>query len=348
MFLSRTSDYSFSLPDELIARYPLEKRDNSRLLVIDRKKKVLSHHLFSELPELLEEGDLLVANNSKVMKARLFGYRILNGERGGKVECLLLNEKEKGTWECMMKSSAKIRPGFLFQIEKDKKTIDAEVISLRDPHTGTLEVRWSESPLGWGELPLPPYMNRRTEDSDEDRYQTVYAKKIGSAAAPTAGLHFTHELHQKLRQKKINWEEVTLHVGVGTFKPVQVDSIKDHVMHSERYFLSQKTADSILESKKQNKKIIAVGTTSVRTLESSFEKNKTLCADEGDTDIFIYPGGHEFRVVDGLITNFHLPESTLLMLVSAFAGYDLIMSAYQEAIKQRYRFYSYGDAMLIL
>jgi len=363
--LSLLSSYDYLLPRWRCAHAPVSPRVLSRLLVIDRETGTISHRLFKDLPEYLDENDLLVANNTKVMKARLLGSRLLaEGQLGGKIEMLLLERRKdlegEGDfcWEGAFHSAAKQVPGVRFAIPKmSGGTLEGELIrGTRDSTSGTVVARFREDPLtaGVGELPLPHYIERKTATpetrlSDEKTYQTVYASEMGSAAAPTAGLHFTPETIEKIRKRGANWEEVTLHVGLGTFRPVKTESIRDHVMHEERYSISEATAGQLSKHRKDGKRIVCVGTTSVRTLESAFNsKNQSFEPGTKGTSIFIYPGGREIQSVDRLITNFHLPKSTLLMLVSAFAGRDLVLRAYEEAVREKYRFFSYGDAMLVL
>jgi S-adenosylmethionine:tRNA ribosyltransferase-isomerase len=355
---TKLSDYDFDLPEELIAQAPVSPRDQSRLLVIDRRSQKISHHRFTDLPSFLNPGDLCVANNTQVLKARLLGTRVLDNSNqgGGKIEMLLLEKKEPLIWEGIFKSTGKQVPGFRFEIPSPQGPIFGEIIrGSQDSASGTITAKFNRDPVevGAGELPLPPYISRKdanpqTLQSDLQNYQTVYAKNLGSAAAPTAGLHFTPAVLNQLKNKGILWDEVTLHVGLGTFRPVKTEDIRSHVMHEERYFVSESVQEQVSKCHERGNRVIAIGTTSVRTLESAADESKNLRVGEGRTQIFIYPGGREFRVVDALITNFHLPQSTLLMLVSAFAGRDLILRAYREAVLEKYRFFSYGDAMLIL
>jgi S-adenosylmethionine:tRNA ribosyltransferase-isomerase len=360
--------YDFHLPEERIAKFPVTPRDTSRLLVLHRKSGEIQHRQFLDLPEYFGVEDLLIANNTKVLKARLVGRRILpNNEVGGKVEMLLLEKRGEKTWEGAFQSTGRQVPGFRFRVERSgsdsSETIDCQFIEGEIIHgssespSGTVVVRFSEDPVeaGCGDLPLPHYLQReKVLQSDEERYQTVFAKELGSAAAPTAGLHFTPRVMDALNARGAQWSEVTLHVGLGTFRPVKTEKITDHSMHEERYVLPSEVARKILDHRKNGGRVTAVGTTSVRTLESAYvQPSSTSSAPhflEGEqrTDIFLYPGSRPFQVVDRLITNFHLPKSTLLMLVSAFAGRDLALRAYAEAVEKEYRFFSYGDAMLIL
>jgi S-adenosylmethionine:tRNA ribosyltransferase-isomerase len=367
-FLLKT--YQYELPDELIAQEPVTPRDASRLMVLHRETGLIEHRHFRDLPEYVDEKDLFVANNTEVMKARLLGFRIREEKgkwvRGGKVEFLLLEEKKPLVWEGLFHAAAKHQAGLRFEIPSLKgEPLRGELISgSKDSPTGSVLARFDRSPLEGdvGLIPLPPYIRRdilrgetgwahastKQKEEDENLYQTVYAKEIGSAAAPTAGLHFTPQLLSRLKEKRCEWEEVTLHVGIGTFRPVKVQNIQEHVMHEERYHVGVNVSDHINQAKQDGKKIVAVGTTAVRTLESAWDPgSRKLQSGEGRTDIFIYPG-KEFHVVDRMITNFHLPESTLLMLISAFAGTEFVREAYLKAVEEKYRFFSYGDAMLIL
>lgn len=333
----KRTDYSYHLPEHLIAQHPLEKRDHSRLLVMDRISGALEHRHFGDLIDYLGLGDVLVMNNTKVMPARIFGTR----DSGARVEFLLLEAVAPKQWKCLVKPGKKARPGDRFSFTADLTGEILEVVEdglrlVRLDYEGVLEQILAEI----GTMPLPPYIHERLEE--QERYQTIYARYFGSSAAPTAGLHFTQELLDSLKQKGIRLAFVTLHVGLGTFRPVKADNILEHHMHEEWYELTEANAQIIREAKR----VIAVGTTSVRTLESILSRHGELRADTGKTDIFIYPG-YTFRAVDGLITNFHLPESTLMMLVSAFSSREHILHAYQEAIREQYRFFSFGDAMLI-
>ncbi len=337
------TDFYYDLPQEQIAQCPLEKRDNSRLMVINRAENTVDDRLFSDITQLLKPGDLLVMNNTKVLPGRIFGKR---EDTHGKVEILLLRHLSKTDWEIMVKPGKKARIGA--RIVFDTK-LSGEIIGttegglrvIRFEYTGVFEEIINEIGL----MPTPPYIHETLKEND--RYQTVYAKHEGSSAAPTAGLHFTPALIEKIKERGIEIAEVTLHVGIGTFRPVKCDVIEDHHMHKEYYELSEETAEAIERTKANGGRIIAVGTTSVRTLESNAKMhNGKIKAYAGETDIFIYPG-YQWEVVDGLITNFHLPESTLLMLVSAFYNRESIMDAYQKAIDWGYRFFSFGDAMFI-
>lgn len=333
----KTSDFYFDLPPERIAQHPIEQRDQSKLLVMDRISGDIEHTQFSHLPDYLEPGDVLVLNDTKVLPARIFGTKTT----GAKVEFLLLEETAPKLWHCLVKPGRKARVGDRF----DFGPMQAEIIGLLDDglrevrleYEGTLEPILDEI----GTMPLPPYIHEALEE--QTRYQTIYAKWAGSSAAPTAGLHFTPEVFLSLEEKGVKLAKLTLHVGLGTFRPVKVETIEAHHMHEEWYQLTQEQAEII----QQAKRVIAVGTTSVRTLESIARKHGKVVADTGRTDIFIYPG-YQFRAVDAMITNFHLPESTLVMLVSAFSSRENILRAYQSAIEHDYRFFSFGDAMLIL
>ncbi len=341
----KTSDFFYHLPEEMIAQTPIEPRDHSRLMLLDRETGAVSHRHFYDIVDLLEPGDLLVVNDSKVLPARLYGEKVGSG---GKVEFLLLEQKEQDCWEVIVKPGRKLREGA--EVSFGGGLLLARIVEVCPDGNRIAKFSYEGNIFQVleqiGEMPLPHYITQKLED--KDRYQTVYAKELGSAAAPTAGLHFTPELMARLQQKGVQIASVTLHVGLGTFRPVKAKEITDHHMHAEHYELSAETAELIRKTKAANKRVIAVGTTSCRTLESvaNFHGGQILPAD-GYTDIFIYPG-YRFQVLDGLITNFHLPESTLIMLVSAFAGYDHTMAAYQNAVEQGYRFFSFGDAMAIL
>ena len=338
----KKSDFSFDLPEELIAQTPTEKRDASRLLCLDKKTGAIEHRHFYDLPDLLREGDCLVLNNSRVLPARLIGMR----PSGGAIELVLLRDLGENRWECLSRPGRKTRPGqkIIFG-EGEMQAVVEETVS-----GGNRIVRFSYEGIflevleRLGKMPLPPYI--RQELKDPERYQTVYSKELGSAAAPTAGLHFTQDLLETIRKKGILTEFVTLHVGLGTFRPVKEEEIEDHEMHSEFCMIPPETADAVNRTRKNGGRIIAVGTTSCRTLESFSREDGTLEAASGWTDIFIYPG-YRFKCIDALITNFHLPESTLIMLVSALAGRENILNAYHIAVAERYRFFSFGDAMFI-
>jgi len=337
------SDFYYDLPEELIAQTPIEKRDESRLMVLNRASQTIEHKTFKDIIEYLEPGDCLVRNNTKVIPARLYGKKAT----GAKIEFLLLNRIEGDIWECIVRPGHKLKPGT--EVEFGDGILKAKVLDVMEGGTRKVEFKYegifNEILDKIGLMPLPPYIHESLKDND--RYQTVYAKYEGSAAAPTAGLHFTPELFEKIKAKGIDVANVTLHVGIGTFRPVKVENVEEHHMHSEHFYIKQEDADKINNAKKNGKRVIAVGTTSCRVLETIADENGMVKPTEGDTQIFIYPG-YKYKCLDGLVTNFHLPESTLIMLVSALAGRDYIMRAYNEAVKERYRFFSFGDAMLIL
>lgn len=336
-------DFDFYLPEELIAQHPLEKRDASRLMVLDKESGEITHRTFHDIIEYLNNGDTLVLNNTRVMPARLIGEK---ENTGGKIEFLLLKRIEGDKWECLAKPGKSAREGRRFTFGDGK--LKAEVVEVLENGNRIVEFYYEgifEEVLdSLGEMPLPPYIHEKLED--RERYQTVYSKENGSAAAPTAGLHFTKDLLEQIKEKGVNIVYLTLHVGLGTFRPVKVEKIEEHEMHSEFYILSKESADIINETKKRGNKVISVGTTSTRTLETIGDENGFVREQSGWTNIFIYPG-YKFKVVDRLITNFHLPESTLIMLVSTLAGKEHTMKAYEEAVKERYRFFSFGDAMFI-
>ena len=339
----RTSDFHYELPKELIAQSPLEPRDSSRLLVLGRSSGEIEHKHFYDIIDYLNKGDLLVCSDSRVLPARIFGIKQPTGAR---VEFLLLRQLENKSWECLCKPGKKALKDteFIF----GNGDLKAKIKEVKDDGNRVVEFECDDNFFSTldkiGNMPLPPYITE--ELKDKERYQTVYSNELGSAAAPTAGLHFTPELMEKIRQKGVNIAYVTLHVGLGTFRPVKVDDVTKHKMHSEHYEIPKITADLINETKKNKDRVIAVGTTSCRTLESVAAMYGKIKPCEGFTDIFIYPG-YEFKVLDGLITNFHLPESTLIMLVAAFCGYDNVMNAYKVAVNEKYRFFSFGDAMFI-
>ena len=339
----KTSDFYFDLPEELIAQDPLEDRSSSRLLMLDKNTGETSHHIFKEVIDYLNPGDCLVLNNTKVIPARLLGVK---EDTGAAVEVLLLKRKEGDVWETLVKPGKKCRPGA--RLSFGDGILKAEVLEVVEEGNRLIHFEyegiWEEVLDSLGEMPLPPYITHKLQD--KNRYQTVYAKYEGSAAAPTAGLHFTPELLQQIAEKGVDIAYVTLHVGLGTFRPVKVDNILEHHMHSEYYQISQEAADKINRAKDNGHRVICVGTTSTRTVESAADENGRLqeCCD--NTEIFIYPG-YKFKVLDALITNFHLPESTLVMLVSALAGRENVLAAYKEAVEERYRFFSFGDAMII-
>ncbi|MBQ7678322.1 MAG: tRNA preQ1(34) S-adenosylmethionine ribosyltransferase-isomerase QueA [Butyrivibrio sp.] len=340
-----TTDYSYELPPELIAQDPLAERASSRLMTRDRRTGAAAHHVFHELPQLLRPGDLLVMNDTRVIPARLLGMK---SDTGAAVEVLLLRQRGERLWECLVRPGKKLKPGASVTFGDGRLTGEVtEVIEegnrlIRFSYDGI----WEEVLDALGEMPLPPYITHKLAREDRERYQTVYARHEGSAAAPTAGLHFTPELLQELEQNGISHVFVTLHVGLGTFRPVKVSDVRQHHMHTEWYEVTAQTAEAVNQARAEGRRVICVGTTSCRTLESAAQRAMPLMPCAGETDIFIYPG-YEFRVMDGLITNYHLPESTLLMLVSAFAGREHVLAAYEEAVRERYRFFSFGDAMLI-
>ena len=338
-----TKDFYYDLPPELIAQHPLKDRAGSRLLVLDKETGKIEHKNFRNIIEYLNPGDCLVMNNTRVIPARLYGVK---EDTGGKIEFLLLKRIDLNTWNVILKPGKRARTGARFVFGDG--LLKAEVIEVRPDGNRIVRFEydgvWEELLDKLGEMPLPPYIKEKLED--KERYQTVYSKIEGSAAAPTAGLHFTNELLEDIKDKGVKTAYLTLHVGLGTFRPVSVENVEEHVMHTEHYEVSQEAADIINETRKSGGRIIAVGTTSVRTLETVAEDNGTMKAEIGDTSIFIYPG-YKFKVTDSIITNFHLPESTLLMLVSAFAGKENIFEAYEQAVKEKYRVFSFGDAMLL-
>ena len=339
----KTADFDYYLPEELIAQTPLKDRASSRLLVLNRENKTIEDHVFSDLIDFLNPGDALVLNETKVLPARVIGAK---KETGGAVELLLLKDLGSDTWECLARPQKRLHVGA--EIIFGDGLLLAKVVELKDE--GITHVKFSYEGIfleileRLGTMPLPPYIHEQLKD--QDRYQTVYARNLGSAAAPTAGLHFTPELLEKIKSKGIEIIKITLHVGLGTFRPVVVDDVKNHKMHTESYEISEESAKKLNEIRKNGGRIVAVGTTTVRTLETVMEKYGEFKACSGETSIFIYPG-YNFLAVDALVTNFHLPKSTLLMLVSAFADKDFIMKAYEYAVKEKYRFFSFGDAMLI-
>ena len=338
----KTSDFDFDLPEELIAQTPLERRDASRLLTLDKTTGAVEHHHFYDLPNFLRPGDCLVMNDSRVLPARLIGHR----PTGGACEVLLLVDRGEGLWECLVRPGRKLKPGaqVIFGDGQLTATVEEEI------EDGKRLVRFHYQGIfleileQLGKMPLPPYI--KAELQDQERYQTVYSKVVGSAAAPTAGLHFTPELLKQIRDMGVKECYVTLHVGLGTFRPVKAEDISDHEMHSEFCQISQETADIINETKRNGGRVICVGTTSCRTIESFAAEDGTMTARSGWTNIFIYPG-YKFKVLDALVTNFHLPQSTLIMLVSALAGREHVLAAYEEAVREKYRFFSFGDAMFI-
>jgi S-adenosylmethionine:tRNA ribosyltransferase-isomerase len=341
---SRTSDYEFHLPTELIAQQPLAERSASRLMIVHRADGRIEHRRFSDLVDVIPPKDLLIVNTSRVIKARLLGQRA----SGAPAEILLLHGVRDDVWEAMVSPGGKLKPGRKVEIGPE---LTIEILETTERRTRLVRIitplTHADAIEKYGHIPLPPYIQRADSPDDAERYQTVYAVQRGSIAAPTAGLHFTQDLLDALRQRGVERAGVQLHVGAGTFKPVDADDPADHVMHEERYSIPVSTADAVASARARGANVWAVGTTSMRTLESAATETRGIRAEEGETRIFIRPP-HEFRVVDRLITNFHLPRSTLLMLVAAFAGYDLTMRAYREAVEQRYRFFSYGDAMVVI
>ncbi|HFQ9348731.1 TPA: tRNA preQ1(34) S-adenosylmethionine ribosyltransferase-isomerase QueA [Clostridioides difficile] len=339
----KTSDFKFDLPQELIAQVPIEDRASSRLMVLDKETGNIEHKVFRDIIEYLNPGDCLVLNNTRVIPARLIGEKL---ETGGKIEFLLLKRTEEDTWQALIKPGKRAKVGTKFSFGNGK--LIGEVVDLSDEGSRIIKFHYDgifEEILDeLGNMPLPPYITARLDE--KERYQTVYSKHNGSAAAPTAGLHFTEELLNKIKEKGVDIAFVTLHVGLGTFRPVKVEDVLNHKMHSEYYMVSQEAADKINRAKENGKNVICVGTTSCRTIESACNEYGKMKETSGWTEIFIYPG-YKFKVLDKLITNFHLPESTLIMLVSAICGKDNVLNAYNEAVKERYRFFSFGDAMII-
>lgn len=339
----KKSDFYYDLPENLIAQHPLQRRDSSRLMHVDRETGAVENRHFTDIVDYLRPGDCLILNDTRVLPCRIYGVK---EETGAVVEFLLLNQKERDLWECLCKPGKRAKPGMSFDFGNGKLRGTVEDVTddgnrfVRFSYDGNFFAILDEI----GQMPLPPYIKEQLKD--QERYQTVYAEKTGSAAAPTAGLHFTPELLEKVKAMGVNIGKVTLHVGLGTFRPVKEDRIEDHKMHSEHYWMPKETADLINRTKKEGGRVIAVGTTSCRTLESVAKKCGEIREDEDWTSIYIYPG-FEFKCMDALITNFHLPESTLIMLVSAFLGYDKTMAAYHEAVEEQYRFFSFGDAMFI-
>ncbi len=340
----KTSEFYFNLPNELIAQTPADKRGESRLLVMDKNTGKLDHKMIADFPDMVEDGTLIIVNNSRVRKARLYG----TSETGGKVEFLLIKQLSLHTWEAIVSKKKKQRIGKRFTFRGNVKGEISGISESGAEITFSEEIDdlWLDK---YGHMPLPPYIRREDTEKDSDRYQTVYAKNTGSVAAPTAGLHFTDEILERLEEKGIDVVSVTLHVGLGTFIPVRSDIVEEHTMHTEEYEISKDTAFKINQAKKEGRKILAVGTTSVRTIESAWEgsrDNGSIISGKSSTNIYIYPG-YKFKVVDHMLTNFHTPDSSLILLVSAFAGKERIKDAYEEAIRQKYMFFSYGDAMFI-
>lgn len=337
----RVEDFNYELPERLIAQVPLKDRSSSKLMVVDREKELIKHHHFYDIVDMLDENCVLVINDTKVLPSRIYGEKV---DTHAKIEILLLKELD-GYWEALVKPARRVKAGTvidfsgLFQGEIIEK-FDEGICHIKFIYEGIFLEKLEKL----GEMPLPPYIHEKLDE--KDRYQTVYASNLGSAAAPTAGLHFTNEILEKLEKKNIKIYHVTLHIGLGTFRPVSVDKIEDHVMHSEHYYIKEDVAEALNKAKEEGKKIISVGTTTTRTLESVYKKYGKFVACSEDTNIFIFPG-YKFEAIDGLITNFHLPKSTLLMLVSAFSSKELMLKAYSEAVKEEYRFFSFGDCMYI-
>ena len=342
----KTVDFYYDLPKELIAQTPLEPRDSSKMMVLSKQDGSISHKHFYDIVDMLNEGDCLILNDSRVLPARIYGVK---EDTGASVEFLMLRQVENNTWETLAKPGKKAKPGTRFTFGNGIMTATVHDVTEEGNRIVEFSCRDDENIYSAldkiGQMPLPPYITEKLQD--KERYQTVYSNELGSAAAPTAGLHFTKELLRKIKDKGVNIGYVTLHVGLGTFRPVKVDEITEHKMHSEHYEIPKATAQLIKETKQNGKRVIAVGTTSCRTLESVADKYGEIIPCEGFTDIFIYPG-FEFKVLDGLVTNFHLPESTLIMLVSAFTGYENTMNAYKVAVEEKYRFFSFGDSMMII
>ena len=338
----KVADFDYELPEELIAQTPIKKRDESRLMILNRKEQTIEHKVFKDIIDYLKSGDVLVRNNTKVIPARLYGKK----ETGANVEFLLLKNIEGDIWESIVRPGNKLHVGA--KVIFGDGILEAKILEVMPGGTRKVEFKYdgifNEILDKIGLMPLPPYIHESLKE--KDRYQTVYAKYDGSAAAPTAGLHFTPELLEKIQEKGVEIANVTLHVGIGTFRPVKEDTVEAHKMHSEHFYIKQEDVDKINKAKQEGRRVIAVGTTSCRVLESIADENGMVEATEKDTSIFIYPG-YKFKCLDALITNFHLPESTLIMLVSALAGKDFIMKAYREAVKEKYRFFSFGDAMFI-
>lgn len=339
----KVSDFNYDLPKELIAQVPIKNRDQSRLMILNNKNKTIEHKIFKDIIDYLQPGDCIVRNNTKVIPARLYGIK---QETGANVEFLLLKRIEEDIWEVMVKPGKKLMPGV--KVEFGNGLLKAEILEKLED--GNRKVKFEYNGIfneilnEIGLMPLPPYIHEKLKE--KNRYQTVYAKYEGSAAAPTAGLHFTEDLFEQLKQKGIEVANVTLHVGIGTFRPVKVENIEEHDMHSEHFYIKSEDAEKINKTKREGHRVIAVGTTSCRVLESVADENGYVKEVEGDTNIFIYPG-YKFKCLDALITNFHLPESTLIMLVSALAGKEFVMQAYKEAVCEQYKFFSFGDAMFI-
>lgn len=340
----KTSDFFYELPQELIAQTPVQPRDSSRLMILNKESGEVQHRIFRDLIDYLIPGDCLILNDTRVIPARIFGVK---KETGAVVEFLLLKQSENNVWQCLCKPGKRAKIGTIFSFGDG--LVECEVVDVTEDGNRIIKFDCDSKEIYTildkiGKMPLPPYITAELKDAE--RYQTVYSKELGSAAAPTAGLHFTEQMLDKIKEKGVNIGYVTLHVGLGTFRPVKVDDVTNHKMHSEHYVVPKETADLINKTKENGGRVISVGTTSTRTLESVATKYGHICEDEDDTSIFIYPG-YQFKCIDALVTNFHLPESTLIMLISAFAGYDNVMNAYKIAVDERYRFFSFGDAMFI-
>lgn len=339
----KTSDFYYDLPEELIAQTPVEPRNSSRLMLLNKQTGEVEHKIFKDLTQYLNKGDCLILNNTRVIPARIFGVK---KETGAVVEFLLLKQKENLVWECLCGPGKRAKIGTEFVFGDGQ--LECKVTDILDGGNRIVEFKCDGNIFSVldeiGQMPLPPYIKQKLED--KERYQTVYSEHLGSAAAPTAGLHFTPEMLEDIKNMGVNIGYVTLHVGLGTFRPVKVDDVTKHVMHKEHYIMPAETAKLINDTHENGKRVICVGTTSCRTVESVATKNGKICEDEDDTGIFIYPG-YEFKCMDALVTNFHLPESTLIMLISSFAGYDNVMNAYKTAVEEKYRFFSFGDAMFI-
>lgn len=344
----KLTEFDYHLPEELIAQHPADRRENSRMMVLDRKAGTIEHKHFYDITDYLRPGDLLVLNDSKVIPARIFGVK---EKTGAKIEVLLIKRLEGDTWEAMVRPGKRLKLGDTVSFSQEKR-FRAEVVGYGEDGTRHLrfdyEGIWNELLDEYGQIPLPPYIDRENEMEDKDRYQTVYCKYEGSVAAPTAGLHFTDEILQTLQEKGVELAFVTLHVGIGTFRPVKAEEIEDHAMHYEEYSINEETAEKINRAKREGRRIISVGTTSTRTVESAADENGFVKAGQRSTNLFIYPPVYRFKTIEGLLTNFHLPKSTLLMLISAFYDREKILEAYEEAVREKYRFFSYGDCMLIL
>ncbi len=344
----KLTDFDYELPLELIAQHPADKRENSRMMVLDRNKGSIEHKHFYNILDYLKPGDLLVMNNSKVIPARLFGIK---ESTGAKIEVLLVKRIDGDVWEALVKPGKRLKSGDVVSFSQDK-LFKAEIVGYGQDGSRHIKFIYdgifNELLDEYGKIPLPPYIDRDNEKEDRDRYQTVYCKYEGSVAAPTAGLHFTEDILEKLRQKGVETAFVTLHVGIGTFRPVKTEVIEEHNMHFEEYSIDESTAEMINRAKAEGRRVISVGTTSTRTLESAADENGKVIPGQRSTNLFIYPPVYKFKVVDALLTNFHLPKSTLLMLISAFYDREKILEAYKVAVEEKYRFFSYGDCMLLI